>query len=442
MRRTVKQNQFNPLIRVTPSALLLVVCVAGCQTFGGSAGEQRFFPPLPFVSSGDADSDDESTEVASQVGGAKRKPGTNRFGSSHLVGYVTGQSEDLPRAKELYLEADAIFREAVRAPDEQRTKMFEQSAKLFHKATKEAPGSAIHQDALFMKGEAYFFADDLNNARDAFEILQKEFPRNRHSDRAAARLFAISKYWIDLDKSGSESWYTLNFFDDKRPMRDSASHAIRVLDQIRYDDPTGKLADDATMAAAAEYIRRGDYERADEFLADLRETFSDSDHLFLAHLLGIRCKLEVYAGPLYSERMLDEADVLVKQTRRRFPDKLKDKKYADMVARAAAEIDYHKAAKLSYRADIREKQREYASARDLYRMLLRDHPQAPQAEQARERLAQIEELPGSPDKPLAFMTKLFPSAKQSPPLVTVESLRSTEGDAGESEPPPNESFFR
>ncbi|MCC9598987.1 tetratricopeptide repeat protein [Stieleria sp. JC731] len=434
MKRTANQKKYKRIIRNTPTALVLMACAVGCQSFGGSDSGQSMFPPLPFMSSADADSSTESESTPTT-----RKPGTNRFGSSHLVGYVTGESEDLPKAKELYREADAIFREAVQAPDGERAEMFQQSAKLFKKASKEAPGSAIHQDALFMQGEAYFFADDLNNARDSFENLQKEFPRNRHTDRAAARLFSISKYWIDVDKSGSESWYTLNFFDKKRPMRESSSHAIRVLDQIRYDDPTGKLADDATMAAAIEYIRREDYERADEFLTDLRETFSDSDHLFHAHLLGIRCKLEVYAGPLYSERMLDEADDLVKQTRRRFPDKLKDEKYEKMVARAAAEIEYHKAEKLAFRAGIREKQHEYSAARDLYRKLLRDHPSAPQAEQARETLAKIEELPGSPDRPLAFMTKVFPSAKQSPPLVTVDTLQE---QGSEEESAPSESIFR
>ncbi|OYP37548.1 hypothetical protein CGZ80_05085 [Rhodopirellula sp. MGV] len=424
----------------------LLACATGCQTFGSSDSKQRFFPPLPFTAAAAAEkaaAEEAEQPVRETEGRSKRSTGTNRFGSNHLVGFVTGKTtEDLSKAKELYREADGIFREAMNAPEEERADEFVRAAKLFKKATKEAPGSAIHQDALFMQGESYFFADDLNNARDAFENLQKEFPRNRHTDRAASRLFSISKYWIDIDKSGNESWYTLNFFDDKRPMRDAASHAVRVLDQIRYDDPTGKLADDATMAAAAEYIRRKDYERADEFLTDLRETFSDSDHLFLAHLLGIRCKLEVYAGPLYSERMLEEADSLVKQTRRRFPDKLKEQKYADMVARAAAEIDYHKAEKLAFRAGIREKQHEYGAASELYRKLLRDHPSAPQAEQARTTLAQIEDLPTSPDRPLAFMTKVFPSAKQSAPLVTVENQQSSEGTSEENETTSSGSIFR
>ena len=98
-----------------------------------------------------------------------------------------------------------------------------------------------------MQGESLFFANELNDSRDALENLQKRFPRNRHSDRAAARLFSISKYWIDIAKAGEDRWYTLNFFDDKRPMRDAVGHAVRELDLIRYDAPPGRLADAATL---------------------------------------------------------------------------------------------------------------------------------------------------------------------------------------------------
>lgn len=411
----------------------------GCQTFGESGSSRSWFPGLPFGSVARSESptppdadNPSSTETSSPVADAggsllDRVPSTNR-----LVGYVTGKHEDLPRAKQLYVRADALFREAARAPKATRTTMFADAAGLFEDAGDEAPGSGLQQDALFMQGESLFFANDLNGARDAFETLQKKFPRNRHSDRAAARLFSISKYWIDVSKAGSDSWYMINLFDTTRPLRDANGHAVRVLDQIRYDDPTGRLADDATMAAAAEHIRNEQYEKADEFLTDLRETFTDSDHLFLAHLLGISCKLEIYAGPRYSERVLDEADTLVKQTRRRFPNELREEKYNEILARAAATISYHKAEKLAYRARYRERQKEYGAASELYRKILRDHPTTPQSENARTVLAKIEDLPASPANSLAFLSKVFPSSQRSTPLETVESQQSTDEAPTES----------
>lgn len=397
---------------------VFAAALTGCQTTGTS-----WMPKMPGNLFARDDGGTAVTEPASPVESAspaQRKTGGNAFGrnsgANRLVGFVTGKKENLPLAKKLYQEGDALFRKATRESKAERTDVFADAAERFEDAGDAAPGSGLHQDALFMQGESLFFANDLNGARDAFETLQKEFPRNRHSDRAAARLFAISRYWIDASKAGGDAWYNVNLFDSTLPLRDPDSHAVRVLDQIRYDDPTGKLADDATMAAAVEHIRNQRYEQADEFLTDLRETFTDSDHLFLAHMLGIRCKLEIYRGPAYSDLVLEEAAKLVEQTRQRFPGKLREQKYNEMLARSNAEIDYQRAAKLTYRARIREKQRNYGAARELYQQILRDHPAAPQAEQARKTLEKIAALPASPNKPLAFMTKVFPSAKQSPPL--------------------------
>ena len=140
------------------------------------------------------------------------------------------------------------------------------------------------------------------------------------------------------------------------------------------------------MAAAAEYIRQEKFVEADEFLTDLRETFSDSEHLFLAHLLGIRTKLRIYGGPRYSNLVLDEADKLIKQTRTRFPDKLAEPKYSEMIARAAAEINFHKADRIAYRAEYREKREEYGAAAFYYQRLLEQFGDTPHAEKARKRL--------------------------------------------------------
>lgn len=429
-----------PSLAASLLAGTLLASTTGCQTSGASAS-RSWLPKLPFRSVATSETEtpepvqaEETPRVASNpvtnAGGKLGLPSTNR-----LVGYVTGKKhEDIPRAKEYYRRGDELFRQAALAPKATRTGMFAEAAELFESAGKEAPGSGLHQDALFMQGESLFFANDLNGARDAFEKLQKDFPRNRHGDRAAARLFSISKYWIDVSKSGSDAWYSLNFFDTTRPLRDADGHAIRVLDQIRYDDPTGKLADDATMAAAAEHIRNEQYEKADEFLTDLRETFTDSDHLFLAHLLGIRCKLEIYGGPEYSELVLDEADELVRQTRRRFPNELREEKYNQLLARAAAEIAYHKAEKLAFRAKYRERKKEFGAAAQLYRKILRDHPTTPQADRAREVLAEIEKLPATPTQNVAIraIAKAFPSSKRSTPLVTVDSLQTSDETPAES----------
>jgi len=331
------------------------------------------------------------------------------------------RAKRLAEARKHYLAGDQLFKAASQATENKLNGEFLKAGKQFEKAVKAHPGSAIAQDAQFMNAESYFFADHLTKAEKSYGVLQKQFPNSRHNDRAAARQFAIAQYWIETEKAGASKIMPVNFVDKRRPWFDVDGHGIRVLDQIRFDDPTGKLADDATMAAAVEHFRQGNYLEADEFLTDLRETFTDSEHLFNAHLLGIRCKMEMYAGPKYSRLVLDEADELIVQTRQRFPDKMQDSEINETIARASAEVDYRLAEKVAVRADYREKRGEYGAARLYYEELLAEHDKTPFAEKARDRLTAVENKPAIPEKRLAFLTKVFPEGRRAKPLVTSES---------------------
>ena len=331
------------------------------------------------------------------------------------------RAKRLAKAREHFVVADKAFRAASAMPREKSAPEFLRAAKQFDKAVKAHPRSAIAQDAQFMEAESLFFADNLTRAEKAYSTLQKEFPNSRHNDRAAARQFAIAQYWIETEITGDNKIMPVNFVDRKRPWFDVDGHGIRVLDQIRFDDPTGKLADDATMAAAVEHFRQKNYIEADEFLTDLRETFTDSEHLFNAHMLGIRCKMESYAGPKYSRLVLDEASKLIQQTRTRFPDKMREPEVRDVIAKTAAEVDFLKAERLAIRANYREKRGEYGAARQYYQELLVDYDKTPFAENARTRLAAVEKLPALPEKKLAWLTKVFPEGQRAKPLKTSES---------------------
>ena len=402
-------------------ACLLMIGAVGCTWTRPSLSNPL---PISVFSKKDAEQEEGETSVASAASDILTPSATR------MVSYVTGKTENVSRAQRLYQRAHTTFEKAKSAPKDDQPGLFADAAELFHDVQAFAP-PALMQDAMYMEGESLFMSNQLTEARDVFETLQKDFPRNPHTDRTAARLFSIGKYWIDIDRAGGEKWSEwINPFDGKVPWIDASAHAIKVLDQIRFDDPTGRLADDATMAAAAEHIRKGEYLMADEFLTDLRETFSDSDHLFLAHLLGIRCKLEIYEGPRYSGLSLEEAGKLIQQTRRRFPKQVEEKKYAEMLARASAEVAYLKAGKLAYRAEYREKRGEYAAARKFYQQILRDQPSTPQAEIARKRLEQIGDLPAKPPQRLAFLTKVFPDSRKTIPLEMVGPDDNTEAESG------------
>lgn len=385
---------------VTCAALLpWMVLVLGCQSL----------TPRSAADFDQAASIDQSSGTKSEA--AKNWDRTSRL--------LSGREQvNRDRAIELYREGDAAFRQAVDSSDDVAKDEFSRAGKLFKRAAEAYPGSALEQDALFMLGESYFFSDRLTKAEDAYVKLQKEHPRNRHSGVVGSRLFSISQYWIDVEKATGGGFFRVNFTDPSRPYLDPAGHGIRVLDQMRYDDPTGKLADDATMAAAMEYFRTKKYLEADQMFTDLREIYPDSEHLFNAHLFGIRCKMEMYAGAAYSGLVLEEADKLVERTRRIFSKETADPANRDYLAKAAAEIEFRQAEKLWERARYREKQAQYGGANVYLQLLLEKYPETPFAQQAREHLAANSDKPEQPPQRLAFLTKIFPAAKPEKPLMT------------------------
>ena len=241
------------------------VWITGCQSLAGPQDVSVPGTVQPYVAV-----DDEENPVVQVAAEEPTLTEKTKKAGNQMMNLLSGRElEDLDRAKEFYQEGDAVFKQASDQPADERKKTFAKAAKLFKRAGEAAPGTALQQDAMFMQGESLFFADRLVDATDVYEKLQKEFPRNRHIDHVAARLFSISRYWIETAEADQDKWVPLNLTDPKKPRLDVDGHAIRVLDQIRYDDPTGRLADDATMAAAAEYIRQEKYEEADEFLTDL-----------------------------------------------------------------------------------------------------------------------------------------------------------------------------
>lgn len=425
MNRRLSQYDRSPLRVLNVALVGAALSVTGCQALNQQAGATRS------LFSGDAAravAQKEPIDGEIQQASAEQSVAeTARLSTVSLANYLTGKEPlNNERAKDLYRQADAQFRKAADLPKPEGKKEFAAAAKLFEGASEAAPGTAIEQEALFMLGESLFFADYLPDADEAYARLQKNYPRNQYSDQVGARRFEISRYWIETEKAGSNSWLPLNLTDSSRPAMDADGHAIRVLDQIRFDDPTGRLADDATMAGAMEYLRQGKIQEADGFFTDLRDAYPDSDHLFMAHMLGIRCKLQIYQGPDYSNLMLEEADKLVRQTRQRFPDRLAEEKYADMIARAAAEIDYHRAEHLYKRGRFNEKGKSYRAARGYYQTILDGYGSTPFAELARERLSETEGRPPVPKRHLQWLTRIFPDTKRRTPLVATLPTEASE----------------
>ena len=307
-------------------------------------------------------------------------------GVKDTVKRISGQGSKPEVARTRYLEAETLFREAssaaAQADLEQRRAKFLDAGERYQESAKLWPESELEQDALFMAGESYFFADRYPNANDHFEQLLEKYPNTKHLDRVEARRFRIAQFWLQVDNQDPQAFYEVNLTDHSRPWRDQFGHAVRIFNRIRFDDPTGRLADDATLAAGMAYLARGDHARADEFFTDLRKTFASSEHQFIAHLRGIETKLRSYQGPDYSSEPLLEAEKLIKQVRKQFP--LQARQESEYLTRVYAEARFRLAERDWLLARFYERRGQNAAARLHYDSILDDYADTSFAGQARE----------------------------------------------------------
>jgi len=332
---------------------------------------------------------------------------------SDTVVHLAGYGPDKEIAKQLYREAETVFREAAAEDDKSK---YDDAAAKYAAAAKRWPNSALEEDALWMVGESLFFARRYPKAAAAYDALIKKFRNTRHLDKVGARRYVIAQYWLDLNEANPRWTINPNFTDSTRPRFDTFGSGAKLFEQIPMDDARGKLADDATMAAAGAFFAAGKYARAAKRYEDLRKSFPNSDHQFRAHLLGIYCMLKIYRGPDYDGAALDEADYLVRRTWKQFPQQAAAEK--EYLEKAMMEVRAQKAERHWRQAQYYEGRGEYGGARVYYNAIVRDFPNSSTARLARQRLDDIQDRPDRPPERMTWLADQFPKEEKEKPLLS------------------------
>ena len=341
---------------------------------------------------------------------------------SNIKGFF-GMGPDPKIARQEFAAAEALYDRALQSSPENRAPLLLDAAEKYTAAAERWPGSLLEEDGLFLAGEAYFFANFYPKAEECYAGVIKKQPNTKYLETIGLRRFAIAQFWLQMDQVNPNPFYMVNLTDSARPWYDVDGHAFRVFDRIRTDDPTGKLADDATMASANEYFRRGNYLKADDLYSDLRKAFPSSEHQFDAHFFGLKTKLLTYQGWDYSGDPLDQAENLVKQTRRQFPQKAEEE--GEFLLRAAAETRFHKAERLWSLGHYYELKHEYRAATVYYQQLIKDYSDTPFAKDASDRIPTFAGKPPTPPQPLPWLANLFPARSTAKPLLKSDEAPSS-----------------
>lgn len=331
-----------------------------------------------------------------------------------------------PQAKRLFAQAEALYHQGMSAEGNEKRAKLNEAAKLFERAATYHRTSELEENALMYAGECYFFTDNYPDATARYDELIKKYPNTKHLDAIGNRRFKLARYWLERH-TDQRSWAIQpNLTDKELPLFDRFGNAIKLFDLIRLDDPTGDLADDATLAAANAHFREGNFESADKFYTDLRQNFPTSEHQFTAHYLGVVTKLKVYQGPAYDGTSLQDAEKLLTRIKRQFPDKIQEN--MEVIEKLDRDIRAAKAQRLWYMAAFYDRRREYAGARHYYQKIVREFPSSNMAEAAKQRMQEVVDRPDSPAPPAQWLVEWIDRDQQLPqasavPLQQQETTR-------------------
>ena len=338
----------------------------------------------------------------SQIGTTLRTRGGKKIDESAAAAYYeTGISK--------YAEAVTVMK--AEPTGKRHADLFIEAANQFRLAASRYPDSQLEEDALYFEGESFFFADHYVQSNRAFEKLVANYSGTRFLDLAEQRRLAIALYWDEL----SEQSRGLKLGDPKRPKAGLAGESRRVLHRIRIDDPTGKLADDATLALGKAFLKDKRYYEAADTFEDLRRNYPGSKHQFTAHMLELEARLQGYQGKSYDDTPLRKADELVKTIARQFPDESqKNMEYLEqqhsLIQNQIVERDYSM-------GKFYEDRGENRSANYIYSNLAKKYDNTDFSATVRQQIAEIEKLPPEPKQHAKWLVDMFPKTEEDRPVI-------------------------
>ncbi len=339
---------------------------------------------------------------------------------------LTGRGPNRQVAEAAMATGQQKYRDAVSSwetqPDAPATQAaFLEAVPDLETAAERWPDSTIEEDSLFMLGESHFFANQYAKANRTYEKLVELYPATRYLDKVQAHRFAIAKYWLDVAKETSVVSSPVNLTDEKYPTNDWAGHGRRVLDRIRLDDPTGKLADDAAFLLGKALHEAHKYFEAAETFADLRNNYPGSPHQFHAHLMEFQSRLAMYDGKYYEGLPLQQAEEVLRLILRRFPNESAELK--DELMQQAASIRNMLAERDMALADYHINRGENLAARFYLEQLMEGFPETDVARDARTKLQSLEGKPDQPAQVAGWLVDMFPEPQSTRPLIRSGSLK-------------------
>jgi outer membrane protein assembly factor BamD (BamD/ComL family) len=274
---------------------------------------------------------------------------------------------------------------------------YAKAEKVFHKIadnTKNSP--QIAEEARYYEAECLRREGHYPKAGDTYNKLLIDFPAGMFREQAVQHMFEIANYWLDDTRKEMEEdkdkhdgkhvvvWPEFMHWDKTKPLLDEEGRAMEKLEQVRYNDITGPLADKALFLAGSVKFFRKDYKEANHYFSQLAEMHPNSPFVEQAIKLAIISKELSTGGPDYDSRQLAEARKLVDTALRAYPNLAA--KESDFLNRQLISIQLQVAEKDFRAAEFYERTGHPCSAYFQYQVVRLRYPGTKYFDQATERM--------------------------------------------------------
>lgn len=264
--------------------------------------------------------------------------------------------------------------------------------------TKNTP--QVAEDARYHQAECLRLQKIYPKAADVYNKCLIDFPSGVHREEAVRRMFDIAQVWLkdtdeeireDREKQAGQRWMVSPqapvHFEKEKPFFDEEGRAMEVLDQVRYNDMNGPMADKALFLAGSVKFYREDYVEADHYFSQIVEMHPNSPLASRAVELAIISKHMSTGGSDYDGRKTDEARHLVQTALQNYPD-LAAQKNA-FLDRQLSGINYQQAEKDYKIAEFYRRTGHPGSAYFCYEIVRRRYPGTPFFDKATKRMFEL-----------------------------------------------------
>ena len=276
--------------------------------------------------------------------------------------------------------------------------------KLFnYHAEKSKNSPIVRAEAVFYEAECLRLQGDYPKAADLYTDLLNKYQNNPYREPALQHAFDIANFWLEdtreemkeaQETREGKRWYVWpRFFstDQKKPFLDREGRAIEKLEQVRYNDINGPLADKALFLCGSVKFFNEDFRDADFYFSQIYEKHKDSPLAAQAIELAIISKHLSTGGAEYDGKKVVEARKLVQAAFSAYPELAGDPKKREFLEKQIIGCTMQQAEKDFKMAEFWKRTGHPGSAYWYYGLVIQRYPNTKFAELSAQRMEEIKD---------------------------------------------------